>query len=65
MPKLPLTNFDTTQALDVVWETLSDYRENLIPEGDEMFDAQWDDICTAMAWIEDELKGKAQCHLIK
>ena len=50
-----LTNGDTGAALDVIWEALQDYRENSIPEGDEMYDKCWDEICTAMAWISSAL----------
>ena len=28
---------------------------NEIPEGDPAYDAEWSDICTAMAWIEEDL----------
>ena len=38
-----------------IWEALHAFREDLIPEGDEMFDDQWSDITTAMAWIEERL----------
>jgi len=53
--KLPLTNEDIAQALDVVWDVLQDFRETLIPEGTPEYDSQWDDICTAMAWIQEDL----------
>ncbi len=49
------TSFDTSQALEVVWEALAAVRENLLPEGDESYDAQWEEICTSMAWIEEAL----------
>jgi hypothetical protein len=54
-PDLPLTGGDTTQALEVVWAVLNDYRENSIPEGEPIYDSEWDEICTAMAWIEESL----------
>ena len=41
---------------NVQWEALHSYREDLIPEGDEMYDDQWSDICTAMAWIDEAIK---------
>ncbi len=43
------------QELETVWDALHAYREDLIPEGDEQYDEIWDDICTAMAWIEERL----------
>ena len=50
------TNGDARDALRTVWDTLQNYRDELIPEGrDEMYDDQWDDICTAMAWIHEAL----------
>lgn len=55
--KLPLTNGDTDQALEVVWEALFSHRENCIPEGVDNNDEQWDEICTAMAWITETLHG--------
>ena len=55
-----LTASDRQSHLDCIWEALHDYRENCIPEGDEMYDSMWDDICTARAWIEEDLeKGGA------
>ena len=41
--------------VETVWGALHAYREDLIPEGDEMYDDQWDDICSAMGWISEEL----------
>ncbi len=55
------TNFDIKQSVEVVWEALFAVREDLISEGDDANDRQWDEICTAMAWIEDEL-GLEQDH---
>ena len=60
-PKYDLSESMGLQASDreswlaTVWEALGAYREDLIPEGEEMYDEQWDDICTAMAWIREEL----------
>lgn len=42
--------------LDTVWNALEGYREDCIPEGDDLYDEQWNDICTAMAWIAEELE---------
>ena len=41
--------------LKVIWDALYAYREDCIPEGDLMYDEQWDEICTAMAHIHEEL----------
>jgi len=41
--------------LETVWDALGGYREDCIPEGEEMYDEEWDDICTAMAFIREEL----------
>lgn len=41
--------------LKTVWDALHAYREDCIPEGDVMYDEQWDEICTAMAHIEDAI----------
>jgi hypothetical protein len=50
---------DMKDQLNIVWDALEAYREDLIPEGDEQFDAIWDDICTAMAFIQENLKVEA------
>ena len=51
----PLLYAVETTWTKTIWEALHAFREDLIPEGDEMYDDQWDDICTAMAWIEERL----------
>jgi hypothetical protein len=48
---------DIKQQIDIIWDALESYRADLIPEGDEQFDEIWGDICTAMAVIEEDLKG--------
>ena len=45
------TNFDLEESLECVWNALSGYRKGCISGDDE----QWDDVCTAMAWIEESL----------
>jgi len=42
---------DPQSWIDTVWEALACHRENNIPPGDPLYDIEWDDICTAMAWI--------------
>jgi len=39
-----------------IWQTLHEFREVQIPEGDIYNDQEWDEICTAMAWITEALK---------
>lgn len=46
---------DYKEQLDIVWKALGAYRADLIPEGDPAHDAEWSDICTAMAWITEGL----------
>lgn len=53
-PRL-LTRGDRAGWLDVVWEALWGFRDDCISEGDPMHDEQWENICTAMEWIAEEL----------
>jgi hypothetical protein len=46
---------DLKQQLKTVWDALHAYREDCISEGDEMHDEIWDDVCLAMAVIEENL----------
>lgn len=46
---------DTLSHLNTLWDALHCYRDCLIPEGDEMYDQEWDELCTAMAWIAEDL----------
>ena len=48
---------DIDEQIAIVWRALEAYREFLIPEGDPDYDKQWNDICTAMAVIEEDLKN--------
>lgn len=48
-----------------VWTALSDYRENCIPEGDENYDEQWDDICFAMEHITNAAGASAMLEELK
>ena len=47
-------NFDIIESLNFIWDRLQGYREDCIPSNNPEYDDEWDDICTAMAWIEDE-----------
>jgi len=44
----------TTEDLNLIWNALTFYREHGIPEGDARYDEEWNDICTTMAWIEED-----------
>ena len=48
------TNFDTLESIDYIWAILTDYRENHLNKFDNEDDI-WDEICTSMAWIEEEI----------
>ncbi len=45
---------DPIAELELVWEALHTYRDECIPEGKEAaYDAEWSDICTAMARLRE------------
>lgn len=50
----PLTRADKESWFETIWDALHSYREDCIPK-DEEYDPIWDDICTAMAWITEEI----------
>ena len=54
MKKRRLTRANRASHLECVWSALEEYRDELIPEGDSDHDEVWDDICTAMAWLEED-----------
>jgi len=41
--------------LTSIWNALEGYRETCIPEGHAEYDEEWNEICTQMAWIAEEL----------
>jgi|TARA_R110000737_G_scaffold20201_3_gene38535 hypothetical protein len=45
---------DPGSWIECIWDALSGYREDCIPESDSTYNEEWDDICTAMAWITEE-----------
>jgi len=53
---MALTYSDRASWLETVWDALHSHRENCIPEGVDNNDDEWSDICTAMAWIEENLE---------
>jgi hypothetical protein len=48
------TNFDTSESLEVIWSALHSYSEHY-EEGLKEDEEEWDNICTAMAWITEAL----------
>lgn len=51
-------NLDITRGnpkgwVNLLWHILECYREDCIPH--EEHDDEWDEICTVMAWLEEEL----------
>ena len=46
---------DIDEQLAIVWAALEAYREFLISEGDPENDEIWNNICTAMAVINEDL----------
>ena len=51
-----MTRNDKKTILETIWQALEGYRENCIPEGEAQYDEQWNEICTAMAWITEDLE---------
>jgi hypothetical protein len=54
-PRSITVKIDTQKNLDIVWAALEAYRADLIPEGDEMYDKIWNEVCTAMHYIAEDL----------
>ena len=53
MKAKPPTNFDVIESLNYIWDKLRKFIPN--DSHSPIFDEEeWDDICTAMSWIEDE-----------
>jgi hypothetical protein len=44
------------EELAIIWKALESYR-GFIPEGIKENDKEWNDICTAMAWLEEDLNS--------
>jgi hypothetical protein len=42
--------------MELIWDKLADYRETSLPEGDELYDSQWEEICEAMETIRVEAR---------
>lgn len=50
-----VTYADKESWLDTIWSALDSYREKLEAGEEETGGPSWDDVCTAMAWIGEEL----------
>ena len=46
---------DIKDSIGTIWQALHAYREDCIPEGDEAYDEEWSNICTAMAVVQEDL----------
>ena len=48
------------RSLEVIWDVLhewQDYQEHVLNQVDkENYEERWDNICTAMAWIKEDLE---------
>ena len=42
--------------LDIIWDALHEYREEMSDQGATHFEDKWDDICYQMALIEEALQ---------
>ena len=58
-----LTKGNTESWFETIWDALHGYREDCIPEDHEVYEEQWSDICTAMAWLREELHNCPSCGL--
>ena len=47
---------DNKYALQTIWDALHEFRVSCIPEGEAIFNEQWDAICEAMARLHEELE---------
>jgi hypothetical protein len=46
---------DIREQINIIWDALHAYRENCIPESDPSYNEEWEDICLAMAVIQEDL----------
>jgi hypothetical protein len=52
----PVTRNDLDAQFGTIWRALECYRADCIPEGqDSQYDDEWGDICSVMAWFEEDL----------
>lgn len=50
-----LTFSNKSSWVSTIWDVLELARDAVIPEGQAENDKVWNEVCTAMAWIEEEL----------
>jgi hypothetical protein len=46
---------DIREQINIIWEALHSYREDCILESDPSYNEVWEDICLAMAVIQEDL----------
>lgn len=52
---ITVTHNDPATWLAAIWDVLHMAREDCISEGTASHDRQWDEVCTAMAWVQESL----------
>ncbi len=52
---IKVTSNNPESWLEAIWEALHTFRHDCAPEGNPEHDRQWEEICTAMAWIREAL----------
>ena len=53
---------DINEQIQIIWAALEAYRADLIPEGQPEYDEEWNNICTAMAVITEDLETLTQTN---
>lgn len=53
---------DIKEQIQIIWAALEAYREDLIPEGQPEYDEEWNNICTAMSAITEDLETLKQTN---
>ena len=60
---MTLRSDDQSTHLKCIWDALHGYREPCIPPDiSSGYDEEWDDICTAMAWITEDLQQQERAN---
>jgi hypothetical protein len=54
---------DIRKQINIIWEALHSYREDCIPESDPSYNEEWEDICLAMAVIQEQLGEEEEIDL--
>ena len=58
---MTITRNDRKAQLELIWNALQFYREEGIPDYEndseecKQYNEEWDELCTVMAWIEEDL----------